>query len=162
MNTTNKVQLELQHERAFATIPSIENIQKWVEVAYQADTNTALSIRIVDDEEGQQLNKMYRGKDYATNVLSFVFEPPSLPIGAKKSLFPPYLGDLVLCQPVIQREAMEQQKTLSHHWAHLVIHGVLHLQGYDHMTKHDAYRMESLEIRLLERLGIANPYKYND
>lgn len=151
----HKVELELQNESCFVTMPSIENIQKWVDIAYQAHSNTSLCIRVVDREEGKQLNESYRGKKYATNVLSFVFEAPSLP--TEISL--PYLGDLVLCEPVIQREAREQNKKIMQHWAHLIIHGMLHLQGYDHITKDDAYRMESLEIQLLEQLGITNPYK---
>jgi len=152
-----KVQVELQNEIGFTTVPSIGNIQKWVATAYQGDSNSSLCIRVVDAVEGKQLNEAYRGKAYATNVLSFPFEEPPRPIEAVLPL--PYLGDLVLCEPIIQHEAIEQQKISIQHWAHLTIHGVLHLQGYDHITKNDAYRMESLEIQLLEHLGIDNPYK---
>ncbi len=154
--STLKIDIALQNEIGFLTVPSIENIQKWVETAYQGDSNTSLCIRIVDAVEGKQLNEAYRGKAYATNVLSFPFEAPPIPVEA--SLASPYLGDLVLCEPVIQHEAIEQQKTSMQHWAHLTIHGVLHLQGYDHITTNDAYQMESLEIQLLNHLGIANPY----
>lgn len=153
----SKIQVELQNETGFTTVPSIENIQKWVETAYRKDVNTSLCIRIVDAVEGKQLNEAHRGKSYATNVLSFPFEAPPIPM--EVSFLLPYLGDLVLCEPIIQHEAIEQQKIPMQHWAHLIIHGVLHLQGYDHITKNDMHRMESLEIQLLEYLGIANPYK---
>ena len=153
---TLKIDIALQNEIGFTTVPSIENIQKWVEAAYQGDSNTSLCIRIVDAVEGEKLNKAYRGKAYATNVLSFPFERP--PIPAEASLPSLHLGDLVLCESVIQHEAREQQKTPMQHWAHLIIHGVLHLQGYDHITENEAYQMEALEMQLLEHLGIANPY----
>lgn len=162
MNTNAiKIQLEVQNDIGFTTAPSIESIQHWVDIAYQGHTATSLCIRIVDVTEGKQLNKTYRGKAYATNVLSFPFEIPPLPTKASledENAYS-YLGDLVLCEPVIQREAIDQQKIAIQHWTHLIIHGVLHLQGYDHIKKNDAYRMESLEIQLLEHLGIANPYK---
>ncbi len=151
-----KIDIALQNEIGFTTVPSIENIQKWVEIAYQGDSNTSLCIRIVDAVEGEQLNVAYRGKAYATNVLSFPFERPPIPVEVSLPL--PYLGDLVLCEPVIQHEAIEQQKVPMQHWTHLIIHGVLHLQGYDHITENETYQMESLEIQLLEYLGIANPY----
>lgn len=110
-----------------------------------------LSIRIVDALEGRELNRDYRDKDYATNVLSFPAElPPGVPL--------PILGDLVLCAPVIAREAQEQGKPLKHHYAHMVVHGVLHLLGHDHMEDAEAEAMEALERQILAKLGIADPY----
>lgn len=110
-----------------------------------------LSIRIVDAHEGRELNRDYRDKDYATNVLSFPAElPPGVPL--------PILGDLVLCAPVIAREAQEQGKPLKHHYAHMVVHGVLHLLGHDHMEEAEAEAMETIEREVLASLGIADPY----
>src|SRR5690606_7773710 len=112
---------------------------------------TELSIRIVDDAEARALNRDYRNRDYATNVLSF---PADLPPG----ITVPLIGDIVLCAPVIAREAQEQGKALGDHYAHLAIHGVLHLLGFDHGTDAEAARMEALETRILAGLGIGNPY----
>ena len=110
------------------------------------------AVRIVDAEEGQTLNRDYRNKDYATNVLSFEADiPPGL-------LDIPLLGDLVICAPVVEREANEQGKNLQAHWAHLVIHGCLHLQGYDHLEDDEAEAMEALERQLLAQLGYPDPY----
>jgi probable rRNA maturation factor len=107
-----------------------------------------VTVRFVDAEEGQMLNRDYREKDYATNVLSFVYETT-----------PVVLGDLVVCLPVVQKEAVDQGKTIEAHFAHLIVHGMLHLQGYDHETgAEDAQRMEALETKILAGLGIANPY----
>jgi probable rRNA maturation factor len=110
-----------------------------------------LSIRLVDAAEGRALNQRYRGKDYATNVLSF---PVELPAGVTV----PLIGDLVICAPVVAREAKEQGKSGREHWAHLTVHGVLHLMGYDHMLDMQAEVMESLECQILATLGIADPY----
>ena len=107
-----------------------------------------MSVRIVGEEEGRALNLQYRGKDYATNVLTFDY-----------ARSPVVMADLVLCGPVVEREAREQSKTLKAHYAHLLIHGTLHAQGYDHETgEHDALEMETLEILLMGALGLANPY----
>ena len=103
-------------------------------------TSSSLNLRIVGEREGRELNRIYRKKNYATNVLSF------------------HTGDIVLCHPVIRREARAQEKTLTAHYAHLVVHGVLHLRGYQHEKKRDAARMEAREIRILRRVGITNPY----
>ena len=104
-------------------------------------------MRIVDTAEGRELNRAYRGKDYATNVLTFVMNAEA-----------PYAGDLVLCAPVVTREAREQAKDALAHYAHLTVHGVLHLQGYDHEKAPDAQAMETLETRILKRLGYPDPY----
>jgi probable rRNA maturation factor len=114
--------------------------------------NWELTIRIVDETEARYLNETWRGHSYPTNVLSFPFEsPPGLHV--------PLLGDLVICAPVVAQEANEQQKSLSAHWAHLVIHGTLHLLGYDHLEDAQAQLMETLEIHILNSLGYPNPYQ---
>lgn len=145
--------------------PSEEDLLAWCVLALDMPTtdepsNEApeVTVRIVDKEESQQLNNDYSGKNQPTNVLSFPFEHPiDLPAEAELSL----LGDLVICLPKVIAEAAEQQKPVLNHWAHLVIHGMLHLQGYDHETDQEAELMESLEIKLLAKLGISNPYISN-
>ena len=136
--------------------PSISEIQQWADLAMQDDSDAQLSIRIVDPDESQSLNKDYRGKDKPTNVLSF---PMEMPEGMPEDLGMPILGDLVVCASVVNREAKEQNKTLLAHWAHMIIHGMLHLQGYDHISDEQAEQMESLEIELLQKLGYDNPYQ---
>lgn len=163
MSTENSsvwVDLQLATEQPDAC-PDESDFFRWVELALQpgSPTDAEVTIRIVDDEESQQLNHTYRGKNKPTNVLSFPFEHPiDLPPDAELSL----LGDLVICLPQVQREAAEQGKPVAHHWAHLVIHGLLHLQGHDHETDEEAQIMENLEIALLEQLGITNPYISNN
>ncbi|TLY47395.1 MAG: rRNA maturation RNase YbeY [Gammaproteobacteria bacterium] len=135
-------------------LPAAMSFRAWAQAALagaKRRASTTLSIRVVDTAEGRQLNRRYRHKDYATNVLSF---PAELPRGLKL----PLLGDLVICAPVVAREAAEQGKNLRDHYAHLTIHGVLHLLGYDHETPAEAERMEMLERRILAGLGIADPY----
>lgn len=110
-----------------------------------------LTVRIVGAEEGATLNRDYRGRDGATNVLSFPFDEPFM-------LQPPLLGDIVICAPVLVTQAGQQNKSLQAHWAHLVVHGVLHLLGYDHMEEGQAREMETLEIGILAELGFADPY----
>ncbi|WP_158886001.1 rRNA maturation RNase YbeY [Rhodanobacter sp. L36] len=137
-----------------AGLPSSTSFRRWVDAGLHGARHrkaTELSIRIVDTDEGHALNRDYRGKDYATNVLSF---PAEFPPGVKL----PLIGDLVICAPVVLREATEQGKPPRDHWAHLTIHGVLHLLGHDHIDDQDAERMESLETRILAGLGIADPY----
>jgi len=110
-----------------------------------------LTVRIVGSEEGTALNREYRARDEATNVLSFPFDEPFM-------LEPPLLGDIVICAPVLVTQAQQQNKTLQSHWAHLVVHGVLHLLGYDHIDDSQAQAMETLETGILAELGIADPY----
>ena len=141
-----------------AGLPSAVSFRKWVAAALAGRIREAdLAIRIVDAREGRALNRHYRGKDYATNVLSFpadAAEGVKLPKGVKM----PLLGDLVICAPVVAREAKEQGKALSDHYAHLTVHGVLHLLGWDHEDAREAECMEALEREILAGLGIADPY----
>ncbi len=133
--------------------PSLEQLQQWCALALrQRSADSELTIRLVDEAEGRELNNTWRHKDYATNVLSF---PADVPEGL---LDIPLLGDLVICVPVVEREAIEQGKSLEAHWAHLVIHGCLHLLGYDHINDDEAEEMESLEQNLLAELGHPDPY----
>lgn len=145
--------LELQNASEQAGVPSETDIHRWAAAALEGRRDPAeLSVRVVDEAEGRELNAAWRGKDYATNVLSF---PAELP----EALGLPLLGDLVLCAPVVAREAAEQGKPLDAHWAHLVVHGCLHLIGYDHETDADAGIMEALETEIMARLGYADPYQ---
>ena len=122
------------------------SVARWLRHALQSDGE--ITVRIVGAEEGQALNRDYRGKDYATNVLTFDYSPA-----------PFVTADLVLCAPVVAREAEENHKTLRAHYAHLLVHGALHAQGYDHETgERDALEMEALEVRILAGLGFENPY----
>lgn len=132
------------------------SFRKWVAAALKDRIREAnLAIRIVDNKEGRALNRHYRGKDYATNVLSF---PAELPEGLPAKVQLPLLGDLVLCAPVIAREAREQRKPLAAHYAHLTVHGALHLLGWNHEDEREADCMEQLEREILAGLGIADPY----
>jgi probable rRNA maturation factor len=151
------VHLEIQRSIAGGNVPRDERFQAWVEAALAGragDFN--LGIRIVGEDEALRYNLDYRGKDYATNVLSF---PAELPDGLPEELRHSQLGDLLICAPIVTREAREQGKGEADHWAHLVIHGVLHLLGYDHERGDDAVAMESLEVEILAALGIADPYR---
>jgi probable rRNA maturation factor len=135
-------------------IPAPGSFARWVRAALAGQRRRGLvSIRIVDETEGRTLNRDYRHRDYATNVLSFPADPP--PRGYAG---PRLLGDLVLCAAVVEREAREQGKRPASHFAHLTVHGTLHLVGHDHMESAEAERMEALEVRILARLGIADPY----
>jgi probable rRNA maturation factor len=138
-----------------AGLPAANSFRQWVAAALRGANyrkSAELAIRLVDSDEGRALNRDYRGKDYATNVLSFPAElPPELKL--------PLLGDLAICAPVVLREALEQGKQPRDHWAHLTVHGVLHLLGYDHIRARDAEAMEALETHILAGLGIADPYR---
>jgi probable rRNA maturation factor len=132
--------------------PDKAQIQLWVDIALEGcNRDTEIVVRIVDVHESAQLNKQYRHKPGPTNILSF---PAQIPEGIGLNL----LGDLVICAPVVQREALEQQKLLTHHWAHLIVHGVLHLLGFDHIEDDEAEIMEHKEIFILKKLNITNPY----
>jgi probable rRNA maturation factor len=160
-----QVLLDVQIACAATTLPTEKQLKDWVVAALIAaefhPTETELTIRIVDEAEIKSLNHDYRGKDYATNVLSFPAELflEELPEELAKELNIPLLGDLVICAPVIAREAAEQHKTLDAHWAHMVIHGTLHLLGYDHIDDDEAEIMEALETAILNKMGYADPYQ---
>ena len=146
------IELDLQCASTGAA-PAAADLQRWCELALrQRSGDSELTIRLVDEEEGRELNRTWRQKDYATNVLSFPADVPD------EFLDIPLLGDLVICVPVVEREAAEQGKTLDAHWAHLVIHGCLHLLGYDHIDDDEAEEMESIERQLLAELGHTDPY----
>ncbi|AQU81795.1 MAG: rRNA maturation RNase YbeY [Halomonas sp.] len=135
-------------------LPTLEQLTHWVGCVFSRhpdDERKELTIRFVDNSESQALNRDYRGKDKPTNVLSFPFEnPPGIDL--------PLLGDLIICHAVVAQEASEQQKSLTHHYAHMVIHGTLHLMGYDHIDEQEAEEMEQLERELLATLDIPDPY----
>lgn len=146
--------LELDLQRASTTLgPSDAEFRRWCELALrQRSADSEMTIRLVDETEGRELNLTYRHKNYATNVLSFPADVPD------DLLDIPLLGDLVICVPVVEREAAEQGKALDAHWAHLVMHGCLHLLGYDHIDDDEAEEMEALERELLAELGHPDPY----
>ena len=132
--------------------PDQEHIQRWVDAALEGyDQDTEIVVRIVDEQESAELNEQYRHKQGPTNILSF---PVEVPDGIELNL----LGDLVVCAPVLEKEALEQQKALADHWAHIIVHGVLHLLGYDHIDETEAELMENKEITILNKLTIKNPY----
>ncbi|WAJ70613.1 rRNA maturation RNase YbeY [Catenovulum adriaticum] len=149
------IPLELDVQLAYkGNIPELEQFTLWAQAALveRGLDLTELSIRIVELAESQQLNHDYRGKDKPTNVLSFPFEnPPGIQL--------PLIGDLVICADVVKQEAKAQNKTETAHWAHMVIHGCLHLLGYDHIEDDEAELMESMEKRILLQLGFDDPYK---
>ena len=140
---------QLKISAQFATrqivLPTKTQLRKWAKATLRVDTE--VTIRIVDEAEGRALNLAYRAKDYATNVLTFpLAEEPHL------------MGDIVLCAPIIEQEANDQHKDLIAHYAHLTVHGVLHLHGYDHENEPQAELMEAIEVTILQKLGYANPY----
>lgn len=139
-------------------VPDVEWLTSCASLAYAGEREASAVLRIVSTEEAQSLNRDYREKDYATNILSFPSDFTELPEGLLDEIEQGYLGDLVVCAEVVAQQADEQQKTASQHWAHLVIHGMLHLQGHDHISEPEASEMEAIEIKLLEKLGVPNPY----
>ncbi|HLF96027.1 MAG TPA: rRNA maturation RNase YbeY [Methylococcaceae bacterium] len=147
------IEVDIQHASEHPSLPAEGRFQRWTEAALAGRHETAeVLIRLVDEGESARLNADYRGKNDPTNVLSFPFEvPPGVPNT--------HLGDLVICAPVVAREAGEQAKSVEAHWAHLTVHGVLHLLGFDHIEDTDAERMEAEEIRILQSLGFPNPYQ---
>lgn len=147
------IEFDLQVACDTGKIPQADSIARWLQACKPVMAKeTELSIRIVDEAESAALNARYRHKDYPTNVLSF---PADLPV----DLALPLLGDLVLCAPVIDREAREQGKSNDAHWAHMLVHGTLHLLGYDHINDDEAEEMEALETRLLQALNFPPPYE---
>ncbi|PPC94888.1 MAG: rRNA maturation RNase YbeY [Methylotenera sp.] len=140
-----KLNLHIQFASEAGSLPTKTQFRKWAKAALRVDTQ--VTIRIVDAEEGRQLNSMYRGKDYPTNVLTFpITEEPIL------------MGDIIICAPVVEAEATSQAKSLEAHYAHLTIHGILHLHGYDHETEPQAELMEGVETAIVTKLGYPSPY----
>lgn len=137
-------------------LPAEQDVERWLAAALEGERDEAeVTVRLVDEAESQALNRDYRGKDNPTNVLSFPFEaPPGVAL--------PLLGDLVICRQVVEREAAEQNKSLQAHWAHMVVHGCLHLLGFDHIKDDEAEAMEAREIAILAGLGMDNPYQDDD
>ena len=146
------IELSLQNASAEQDIPGENQVLSWLELALAGLESPVLTIRIVDEAESASLNRQYRSKSGATNVLSFPAELPD-------EIELPLLGDIVICAPLVRSEAAEQAKPVMAHWAHLVIHGALHLRGYDHIAEEDAEEMESLETQLLYELGFQDPYE---
>lgn len=145
--------LDIQIATESGDYPSEQQFQSWVDtVLAERNQDSEVVIRLVDAAESAELNQQYRHKTGPTNILSFPFEAPP---GIEMDL----LGDLVICAPLIVQEAQQQHKQPADHWAHITIHGILHLLGYDHIVEADAEAMETLEIRLLNMLNIANPYQ---
>ena len=169
-----KAFVDLQEASEQSNIPSKAQFGTWVDAAIDAanklyasdkqcsksktDPECEVTIRIVDEGESQALNHQFRHKDKPTNVLSFPFEPPE-EIASSLAEEYSFLGDMVICAPIVEKEAREQNKTALAHWAHLVVHGTLHLQGFDHIEEQDAEEMENLEISILKTLGFSDPYQ---
>ncbi len=145
------IELDIQVATECEAIPTASQFEQWAGLALRDRPGAEMTLRLVGREESSRLNGRYRGKEGPTNVLSFPAElPPEVDL--------PLLGDIVICAPLVVEEARQQAIPAESHWAHLVIHGVLHLLGYDHQTAGEADEMESLEARLLASIGIANPY----
>jgi probable rRNA maturation factor len=145
------IHLDVQIVSQETGIPDVENFERWAK-SVPTNTETNVCLRIVDEPEAKALNNKFRHIDKATNVLSFPAEIPS-------HVEMKFLGDIVICAPVVDDEVQQQGKQLSAHWAHLLVHGILHLQGYDHEDDRAADEMESLEIEVLQKLNIPNPYQ---
>ena len=153
------MQAEFEIQRACKSVntPDDDQFQLWINaIPARQDNRFALSIRIVEEPEARRFNHEYRNRDYATNVLSF---PAELPEGLPADIRQTQLGDLLICAPVVVSEARQRKRPEANHWAHLTIHGILHLLGYDHQQEKEAVLMESLEIEILNNLGISDPYQ---
>lgn len=146
--------ISLQYVSKNSFIPAENEFIKWINIISQTIEikRKNITIRIVDASESQELNKQFRGQDHPTNVLSF---PSELP----KEIEPDYLGDIIICAPIVEAEAGAQNKSVRAHWAHMLVHGVLHLKDYDHLLTEAAEEMESLEIRILADIGFPDPYE---
>jgi len=150
--TTGHVTIDYQRAVDWDGLPDLQDLEGWANAAWQGEEDSEVTLRVVDARESEKLNAQYRGKRKPTNVLSFPFEvPPGITMALA--------GDLVICAPVVEREAHDQGKTVQAHWAHMVIHGMLHLQGYDHIADDEAEVMEALETRILASFGFSDPYE---
>ena len=141
-----RLSLAVQYASGAQHMPTRAQLRRWIKAALQCNVN--ITLRIVDEPEGRALNKKFRGRDYATNVLTFTYDDVE-----------PLSGDVVICAPVVEKEAREQRKELLAHYAHLAIHAILHLQGYEHGRAADAAAMESRETAIMLKLGYADPYQ---
>ncbi|KXS33560.1 MAG: Endoribonuclease YbeY [Candidatus Gallionella acididurans] len=148
---SNRLTLAVQYASAVAELPTRAQFRRWVKIALQRDL--VVTLRVVDEAEGRELNKNYRGKDYATNVLTFFYD------GAGSGDSGPLSGDVVICAPVVMKEACAQKKNILAHYAHLTIHAILHLQGYLHESDGEAAAMETLETALMLKLNYPDPYQ---
>ena len=146
-----------------SSLPTDDQLQQWSAAVTghlpPSSKPVTVGLRIVDEDEGHEINQQYRGRDYATNVLSFGSELPDVVLDTLEEI---PLGDLVICAPVVEREATEQGKPLLAHWAHMLVHGLLHLHGFDHEIEEQASVMEALETRILAELGIDDPYRHDN
>ena len=173
-NKPHKISLVVQYASSSRLVPKRAQLRRWISAALKRDAH--ITLRIVDEPEGRKLNNEYRGRDYATNVLTFVYDdaestpqppnpsrPPLVRGGVMKGpggvALQPLHGDMVICAPVVEKEAAEQHKDLLAHYAHLSIHAALHLQGYGHEDEKDAAAMESLETALMLKLRYPDPYQ---
>ncbi|TDR80264.1 rRNA maturation RNase YbeY [Paludibacterium purpuratum] len=151
---TARLNLSVDDVAARPNTPDAAAMRRWAEAALLPEVQAAeIGLRVVDEAEGRTLNRDYRGKDYATNVLTFALNEGEDPLPGM-----PLFGDIVLTAPVVEREAREQGKTLDAHYAHLVVHSMLHLQGFDHLEEEEAEAMEALETVIVKRLGYPDPY----
>lgn len=149
-HSSPRLSLAVQYVSDASDLPTRQQFRRWVKAALQRDVT--LTLRIVDEVEGRELNRGFRGKDYPTNVLTFVYDEDAAP---GETIY----GDVVVCAPVVAREAREQGKELLAHYAHMTIHALLHLQGYDHEVDDEAAEMEALETRLMLELRYPDPYQ---
>ena len=145
------ITIDLQNDDELSGVPAAIDFLPWIDASLQQSYDSLeQTIRIVDKSESQALNAQYRGKKVPTNILSFPADVPHIEYQC--------LGDLVICAPLVAAEAEQQHKSVKAHWAHLVVHGMLHLQGFDHESELDANKMEALEVEILSTLGYSNPY----
>jgi len=156
--------LDLQLASDCTDIPKQQDIQAWLDTlfSHQQIHDKEITVRVVDETEIQQLNLQYRGKDKPTNVLSFPFEMPDITFIDDEQIdgsISQFLGDIVICAQVVIQESKQQNKQQAHHWAHMIIHGTLHLLGFDHIDEQEAQEMEGIEIAILQKLAIDDPYQ---